>query len=64
MVNESIENIYAAITAKFDEKDNLIAELQERVDSLEQEIYSQDREIASLRARLIQATATADHWRS
>jgi peptidoglycan hydrolase CwlO-like protein len=54
MVNESIENIYAAISAKIDEKDNLIAELRERVDSLEQEIYSQDREINSLRMRLLQ----------
>jgi hypothetical protein len=53
-VNESIENIYAAISAKIDEKDNLIAELRERVDSLEQEIYSQDREINSLRMRLLQ----------
>jgi chromosome segregation ATPase len=54
MVNESIENIYEAISAKFDEKDNLIAELRERVDSLEQEIYSQDREINSLRMSLFQ----------
>ena len=54
MVNESIENIYEAISAKIDEKDNLIAELRERVDSLEQEIYSQDREINSLRMRFLQ----------
>jgi chromosome segregation ATPase len=54
MVNESIESIYEAISAKLDEKDDLIAELRERVDSLEQEIYSQDREINSLRMQLLQ----------